>query len=923
MEKNPAAGVNITKLFLLFAFIAFGIMLVLSVFVLAPRVEEALTQQKITVAETTIRLHAEYIRQYFSDRAIVLQDITHFPAVITSTMTLDGDNVALKELLLNASILGQTLPLALLDIDGEIIYTTHKPAFSSHDSRAWTDLLFTGKSDFYLKLLSDETGSQFEIAVPVIFRDNAEGILVAIIPTEASNVLASELDDTSFYVEIKQGDTVFTSSDRPPSKSVLTREHRLEELNLNLTYLIDRSPILQDANTIRNQLLTVLSIAILLAFAIFLIFGYRLLVLPYQALSSLSTKLRDTSNELQLIFDHVPVRIWYKDAHNRILRLNAQAAESMNMSVADAEGQDTYELFPEMAQKYHFDDLDVIRSNTPRLGIIEKYTPVDGEQGWVSTDKVPYVDPHTGISNILVVSKDITELKEAQSALAESEERYEVAVKGSSVGLWDWNVLTNELYWSPRFMEILGLDETNFVPEMSSFSDLLHPYDYEHIMTALENHVKTGSEYNVEYRLKHEDGHYVWIHARGQALWNDKGEPTRMAGSVADITGRKLSEQALVESEERFRIAVTGSSVGVWDYDIVNDKLYWSPLHLEMLGIKDEDFIPHASQFFDSIHPDDIEHVKEAYNNHLQYGQEYNVEYRQQRHDGHYIWLHSRGQALWDDHGRAIRMAGSTADISIRKLHEEVLTETKKALSKTVDQLTRSNDELSRFAYVASHDLQEPIRMISNFTELLKRNYTDQLDETGQQYLGICNDSAKRMQALVADLLDYARTDSEADTYSLVDMNEALELTLTYLNESIKESKAVINASALPKVYFNPPRLTRLLQNLIGNAVKYRRDDIAPLIAIRHEERKEDWLISIQDNGIGMKQEYLHKIFEPFKRLHHKDQYGGTGIGLAICEKIVKQRGGELCVESEPGQGSTFWFTIPKHADNGADKDAT
>ena len=782
---TPAAGKNIGKLLLLFALITFGIMLVSSIFIVAPRVEETLTQQKISAAETTIRIHAESIRQYFFDRSILLRDITRFPAVITSTMTLNSDSIALKELLFNTSILGQHLPLALLDIEGEIIYTTDQQLFSKHNSHIWTKQLISGESDFYLELFTDDTGDHFEIAVPVIFRGNAEGILVTIIPSEASNILKGKLDDASFYVELKQGDTIFTSQNNPPSVSVLTREQRLEDLNLDLTYIIDKTPILHDAATFRNQLLIILSIVILTAFIVFLMLGYRILVLPYKTLSDVSNKLRDTSKELQLIFDHVPARIWYKDAHNKILRLNTQAAESMGMTVADAEGKDTYDLFPDMAKKYHDDDLSVINSGQARLGIIEEYTPLDGRHGWVSTDKVPYTDPNTGEQSVLVVAKDITDLKATQSALAESEERYKIAVRGSSVG--------------------------------------------------------------------------------------------------------------------------------IWGYNIVEDILYWSPLHLEILGINAEDFIPHASQFFDIIHPEDIEYVKEAYNNHLKNGHEYNVEYRQRHKNGHYIWLHSRGQAVWDKNGKAVRMAGSTADISARKSHEEVLTETKMALSKTVDQLTKSNDELSRFAYVASHDLQEPIRMVGNFTELLKRNYNDRLDERGQQYLDICNDSAKHMQALVADLLDYARTDSEADTYSYVDMNESLKYTLDHLHEAIKESNAKVHAANLPNVYFNPSRLMRLLQNLIGNAIKYRQDDTAPVIDIRHEEKEHEWLVSISDNGIGMKQEYLKKIFEPFKRLHHKDQYGGTGIGLAICEKIITQRGGEIRVESKPGQGSTFWFTIPKH----------
>lgn len=231
---------------------------------------------------------------------------------------------------------------------------------------------------------------------------------------------------------------------------------------------------------------------------------------------------------------------------------------------------------------------------------------------------------------------------------------------------------------------------------------------------------------------------------------------------------------------------------------------------------------------------------------------------------------------------------------------------------KSEEQLLRSNQELERFAYVASHDLQEPLRMVVNFTQLLERKYGGKLDDTAKQYIEFASTSAARMQQLVRDLLAYARLGNEAESFDAVDLEKIKGAIHDNLSSAIMQSDAIINWATMPEVLADPVAITSVFQNLIGNAIKYRKKDIPPVITIDVESRESSWLFSIADNGIGMKQEYCNKIFEPFKRLHRKEEYPGTGMGLSICRKTIEGYGGQIWAKSKVGEGSTFYFVLPK-----------
>jgi len=235
-------------------------------------------------------------------------------------------------------------------------------------------------------------------------------------------------------------------------------------------------------------------------------------------------------------------------------------------------------------------------------------------------------------------------------------------------------------------------------------------------------------------------------------------------------------------------------------------------------------------------------------------------------------------------------------------------------LQQAMTELERSNEELERFAYVASHDLQEPLRLVSSYVQLLARRYQGQLDADADDFIAYAVDAASRMRTLINDLLAYSRVGTQGRELEPTDCGAVLDQALAVLQLTIEESGATLTHDPLPMVMADGVQLVQLLQNLIGNAIKFRGEE-APRIHIGVEGRDGEWLFSVRDNGIGIDPQYHDRIFQVFQRLHGRGEYSGTGIGLAICKKIVQHHGKRIWVESEPGEGSTFCFTLPAVSD--------
>ena len=492
--------------------------------------------------------------------------------------------------------------------------------------------------------------------------------------------------------------------------------------------------------------------------------------------------------------------------------------------------------------------------------------------------------------------EDLVEQRTIQ--LKESEERYEIAVHGSSVGLWDWNVKTNQLYWSPRFKEIVGISDKDFIPHLSEFEDRLHPEDHDRIMEALvEGHIKNKKPYDVEYRLKHNNGNYVWIHARGQALWDKDGKPTRVAGSVDDISEKKKSEIELSESKNFLELMTKNNP--------------------DLIFVKDEEFkIIQANQQFLNVYPKEKRNKVIGYTTLEQYDEDERNQFLEMDKkafeegysdtiekvnfpDGNERTLYTQKIRFYNSEGKKF-ILGIGRDVTERE--------------KLINRLTDSNEELERFAFICSHDLQEPLRMIRSFSEKLQEHMGENFekDEKGKKYFRFITDGAARAQNLIQDILAYSSVDSDTQKLEKVNPEELINVIEDSMSINLEKTGGKITFDKLPEISGNKTQLFQLFQNLINNGLKYQKPKNSPHVHISAIEKEKHWQFSIKDNGIGIEERHLNKIFEIFHRLHSKNQYAGTGIGLSICKKIVERYGGKIWVESTPEEGSTFHFTILK-----------
>lgn len=350
--------------------------------------------------------------------------------------------------------------------------------------------------------------------------------------------------------------------------------------------------------------------------------------------------------------------------------------------------------------------------------------------------------------------------------------------------------------------------------------------------------------------------------------------------------------------------------IGSWEIDLLTNKTFYSEITKEIYEVG-SDFVPtfdSGIQFYKE--EEDKKAIKEAFDLAVEKGISWDMELQIITAKGNDKWVRSIGQSEFVLE-KCTRVYGSFQDITKQKLNEIELKELNEKLKVKAEKLAISNAELEQFAYVASHDLQEPLRMVSSFMTQLENKYSDKLDEKGRQYIHFAVDGAKRMRQIILDLLEFSRIGKMEEEADLVDINKLVDEVLILQRKQINEANAQVIYKNLPVVKTFSSPLRHVFQNLISNSLKYHKKEISPKIIISAKMMEEYWYFSVEDNGIGIDSKYNDKIFQIFQRLHQKEEYSGTGIGLALCKKIIENLGGTIWVESQLNKGSKFIFTLP------------
>lgn len=435
---------------------------------------------------------------------------------------------------------------------------------------------------------------------------------------------------------------------------------------------------------------------------------------------------------------------------------------------------------------------------------------------------------------------------------------------------------------------------------------MLNPSEWEKVSENIEKIKKGEKTLYYEAKRHRKDGKEIYVSVKLSPIKNSKGNIKGVSLISRDITDKKTIEKDLRESEKRYRSLYENNPSMYFTLDSEMIILSVNRFGAGQLGYSVQELIGKSmlSIFYEEDKKSALKNMEHALE---KWGNVFQWEQRKVRKNGSILWVRESTRAIKRSDGKIFILI-VCEDITDRKKAEE-------ELYKTIKELERSNYELQQFAYITSHDLQEPLRTIASFTQLLERRYKNKLDKDADEFIDFVVDAAVRMKEMIQGLLNYSHIGSNYGELRLIDADKSLKDAISNLKNAIEENNAVITHDPLPTVAADKRLITQLFQNLIGNAIKFRKKDVPPRIHISAslDEENNEYVFKVADNGIGMEEEYTDKIFDVFKRLHTMDEYRGTGIGLAISKKIVERHGGHIWVESTLGEGSTFYFTIPIH----------
>jgi len=575
-----------------------------------------------------------------------------------------------------------------------------------------------------------------------------------------------------------------------------------------------------------------------------------------------------------------------------VIEINEKAQTILNLSSSDALGKRLSELIPLTEDEDSDSPSWMARKSELRFSI-------DGEDHYFDLRSSTLKKEGSDVGRVLVM-RDITNWKRVTSALKESEASYRNLFERVPVGLYRSTPNREILDVNQALVEILGYSDRDTLLQVKTGEMYADPRDYEAWVKQMETR---GVLRDHELHLRRYDGSDIWLRENVIAVRDDHGDIKHFEGSLEDITGTKLTMLAL-EQERNFTETVldtVGALVVVLDR---KGRIVRFNRSCERLtGFLHED-LANFDLFTALIPEDEKDEVRKVFDKLLQ-----GISVR--HHENH--WKTKAGEKrlvswtnaiLHGEDGKAEYIISAGIDVTDQRKAEQ-------GLEVYANELERSNEELENFAYIASHDLQEPLRMIASYLQLLQRRYGDKLDGDADDFINYAVEGAKRMQSLIHGLLEYSRVGTSGGEFIPTDVGQVIDESLRNLTVLIDETDGEIHVEQMPTVLADETQLVQLFQNIIGNALKFHNAK-PPRIQISAKRDQGAWVFTITDNGIGIPAKFHQRIFKVFQRLHTQQEYPGTGIGLAVCKRIVERHGGTIWVESAPDGGAQFVFTLPE-----------
>lgn len=551
-------------------------------------------------------------------------------------------------------------------------------------------------------------------------------------------------------------------------------------------------------------------------------------------------------------------------------------------------------------QMIHPEDLILAEANfnkhfkNPNHSInqIVRYTHKNGQTLWMKIKGIAIRDEHGRPTRMIGVHIDTTEEKRKEVLLMETN-------RVAKVGAWEVDLVTNVVYWS-EMTKIIHEVPPDFIPNVETGINFYKEGESREAITrCLEKAIADGTAWDVELQLVTAKGKEIWVRAIGEAEFFE-GKCIRLFGVFQDIDDRKKAERIIIKERTFLQTLIDNLPVNVYVKDLDSRKTLINKKELEHMGVADIDEVLGKNDY--ELYPKwsaDISRKEDL--EIFETGKGFvDLETLNEKKDGEKNWFLTSKIPLKEEE-KVTSILGISYNITKYKQAEEKLRQ--------LSILESKSKEMEQFAYVASHDLREPLLTIRGYTELLEEDFSENWSDEVKQVLGYIQNAVNRMDALIHGLLDYSRL-SQMKELETVAIEKAIADVKADLGAGIRANQAVVIADKMPVIIGYSLEVKLLFQNLVSNAIKFRKAEVPPKIEISSQKIENGWQFAVKDNGIGMKKKDLEKIFNIFSRLHSKEKYPGTGIGLANCKKIVELHNGKIWVESTPNEGSTFYFTI-------------